>query len=136
MAYVTPNLPSGGFHSAVSFVHMPAFCVYAGSALNLPPTWGVMTFPSAVVGVSYTDQWTLQGTATPITYSLLSGSLPTGLALTNTGTASGRISGTPTAAGAYGFTLRASNAYGNADQAFTINVASGSGGGGAWTWVS
>lgn len=57
--------------------------------------------------------------ATPITFSVVAGTLPTGLSLDPS---SGALSGTPTTAGAYDFTVRAENAYGTDDQQFTGTV--------------
>jgi hypothetical protein len=61
--------------------------------------------------------FTASGTPAP-TYSLQSGSLPTGITLnSNTGVLSGT-----TTAGTYTFTIRATNSVGTADQAFTLTV--------------
>lgn len=98
------------------------------------PVWGPWSMNTGVVGVAYDEQWYLEGCATPTTYTLLSGSLPAGLAIANLfsgTTAGGHISGTPTAAGVSSFTIRASNAYGTSDQAFSITIAAASGGGGS-----
>lgn len=107
---------------------------YAVLASASSPSWPTVDAANGVVGYAYTWSVTPTG-ATSI--SLLSGSLPTGLSLSGTTTAT--ISGTPTAAGTYSFTLRATNSYGTADQAFSITIAAasgGSGGGGAWTFAA
>ncbi len=57
--------------------------------------------PAAAVGQSYSMQLSATGLA-PITYEIISGSLPTGLTITNTG----RISGMPAAEGTYAFVVR------------------------------
>lgn len=106
---------------------------YAVMATASAPSWPTVTAANGVVGYSYTWSVTPTG-ATSI--SLLSGSLPSGLSLSGTSTAT--ISGTPTTAGTYSFTLRATNSYGTADKAFSITIAaaSGGGGGGAWTFAA
>ena len=99
------------------------------------PVWPGFTFPNGVVGVSYSYTFDLAPATPPVTYTLVSGSLPTGLTLSNVTGAQGRISGTPTIPGTYSPTLRATNSYGTADRAFSITIVTG-GSGGAWTWVS
>ena len=69
-------------------------------------------------GVAFTQTLTATG-LTPITYSVLSGSLPAGLSLNSS---TGVISGTPTTVAAYSFTARAANSVGNGDRSFTGNV--------------
>ena len=81
------------------------------------------------VGYSYSSQLTATG-STPITWGILSGSLPPGLNL-NTGT--GLISGTTTAAGTFTFTVRATNSVGNHTREMRIIVAQASPGGGGGT---
>jgi len=67
-----------------------------------------ITSPSALTpattGLSYSNQIQATGQA-PITYEIISGSLPPGLSLGSTG----RISGTPTTVGNYNFTVRATD---------------------------
>lgn len=63
------------------------------------------TLSSSTVGQAYSYQVQSSGGQLPVTYSLVSGSLPPGLSLSSTGL----ISGTPTTAGSYSFTLRATD---------------------------
>jgi len=63
------------------------------------------TLSSSTVGQAYSYQVQISGGQLPVTYSLVSGSLPPGLSLSLTGL----ISGTPTTAGSYSFTLRATD---------------------------
>ncbi|MBQ7216513.1 MAG: putative Ig domain-containing protein [Synergistaceae bacterium] len=56
--------------------------------------------------------------STPITWTLLSGSLPAGLTLDSAGS----ISGTPTTSGAFSFTAQATNSAGSSAKLFTILV--------------
>ena len=91
------------------------------NSLTLTPS----TLPNTTVGSSYSQTVTASGgTGGPYTYSIASGSLPTGLSLN---TSSGAITGTASTAGTYNFTINAvdgSNNYGN--QAYTVNVGSNS----------
>jgi hypothetical protein len=99
------------------------------------PTWGTWNMPPGDVGIAYDAQWYLEGCATPVTFTLASGSLPPGLSLSTLTGAEGEISGTPTTAGTYSFTLTATNAYGSASQSFSITILTpSSSGGGAWTF--
>jgi hypothetical protein len=61
------------------------------------------------------------GTATPVTYSILSGSLPPGLSLSAV-EKNWKICGTPTRAGKYSFTLRCTNSVGNTNVNLSIGI--------------
>lgn len=56
----------------------------------------------------------------PITWSVVSGSLPPGIGLDS---ATGSLAGTPVVDGSYSFTVRATNAYGTDDQAVSMDIA-------------
>jgi hypothetical protein len=60
--------------------------------------------PAGTVGVSYSGTLTTAGCTSPLTWSVASGSLPSGLSLNPS---TGVISGTPTTAGTSSFTVRA-----------------------------
>ncbi|MBM4146350.1 MAG: hypothetical protein FJ240_08775, partial [Nitrospira sp.] len=62
--------------------------------------------PSGTVGQAYSLQIQASGGLAPITYTIISGSLPTGL---NLNSSTGMISGTPAASGNYSFTVRATD---------------------------
>jgi len=109
---------------SVPFLAVSKANVYAVLTAAVWPSWPSFTFGGGVVGVAYSQTFAANGTP-PITYSIASGSLPTGLTL-----GAGVISGTPSVAGTYSFTLRATNAYGTADQATSITVVTAAGGGG------
>ncbi|MEO8101152.1 MAG: choice-of-anchor D domain-containing protein, partial [Betaproteobacteria bacterium] len=75
--------------------------------------------PAATVGVPYSFTFTASGTPT-LTWSVATGTLPAGLALS----APGVLSGTPTAAGSSSFTVLVSNGTPpDATQGVTLNVA-------------
>lgn len=102
-----------------------------------PPIWGTFTFANGFVGLAYSQAWDMPTSAQVVSYTVLSGSLPTGLSITALAGNQAKLSGTPTATGTYSFTLRASNAYGTADQPFTITISTPSvGGGGSYTFTS
>ncbi len=122
VAYAVLGAPAG--------VAVSKDVAYAVLSPGLAPVW-IGFFPNGLKGNAYSYTLTPQNGATSIT--LQSGSLPTGLALS--GSSSATISGTPTALGTFTFTLRATNAYGYADQVFTIVISTPAGGGGSWTFA-
>ncbi|OFW03357.1 MAG: hypothetical protein A3G20_05600, partial [Acidobacteria bacterium RIFCSPLOWO2_12_FULL_59_11] len=101
---------------ANSAVASRALSIVIYSAISVTTT----TLSDGTVGAPYNQTVNASGGKTPYTWSIPSGSLPTGLAL-NSGT--GGISGTPTVAGTNNFTIRATDANGaTADQALSIAV--------------
>jgi hypothetical protein len=103
---------------------------------SLAPLWGVFNFADGYVGQVYREQWYLERCATAVTYSVVAGSLPTGLTLSSLGAAEGQVSGTPTVAGVYSFTLRATNSAGFEDRPFTITISVAASGGGSYTFLN
>src|SRR6267154_1171000 len=89
--------------------------------IHVAPVLAIATptgpLPDAVVGQAYNFTFKSNGGLTPITWSVKSGTLPTGLTLSP----SGAITGTPTAGGSFSFTIQASDGSSPA-QAITINV--------------
>lgn len=71
------------------------------AAVNVTTT----SLPNGIVSSTYSATLTSTGGATPITWSVTAGALPTGLALA----ANGNITGTPTTAGTASFTVQASD---------------------------
>ncbi len=70
------------------------------------PAISLASLTGGTVGTAYSQTATASGGTGPYTYSVLSGSLPTGLALS---TSTGLVSGTPTASGTYTFTILATD---------------------------
>ncbi len=77
---------------------------------------------TATYQVAYSGSAAATGGAGALTYSLASGSLPTGFNPLNTST--GAITGTPTALGAFSFTIQAADAFGDSvtSSQYTITV--------------
>ncbi|MFA4819089.1 MAG: putative Ig domain-containing protein [Patescibacteria group bacterium] len=95
--------------------------------VNPAPVITTTTLPAITATALYNQTLTATGGTAPLTWSLLSGTLPTGLTLS----AGGVISGTPTIAGTSSFTVRVTdNAGVTADQALVIIVNPAGGGGG------
>jgi hypothetical protein len=80
------------------------------------------SLPSGTDTVPYSATLAAVGGSPPYTWSLASGSLPPGLALSPTG----MITGTPTTAGTFTFTVKVTDSVaGTATQTFTITIAGG-----------
>lgn len=93
------------------------------------PTITTASLPDGTVNTAYSQTLAADGD-TPITWSLDSGSLPTGLTLSSGGT----ISGTPTVSGTFNFTVKATNNTGSDKKALSIVISpasNGDGGGGS-----
>ncbi len=96
-----------------------AVTITAAPALTITTT----TLPGATVGAAYSQSVTATGGTTPYTWSVVSGSLPPGLALSPTGTPSATLSGTPTTEGTYNFTVQVTDNVAATDtQALSIVV--------------
>jgi hypothetical protein len=103
-----------------------------GTAISIPgiqysgvPAWSTSAGSLGSVGTSSSISYTLAATGdAPVTYSVFSGSLPSGVSLNTT---SGVISGTTPALGSittYNFTIRATDAQQqDTDRAFSLTVA-------------
>ena len=84
-----------------------------------PFTFSTSGLPAASVGVPYSGALVVSGGTGPYTWSLASGSLPPGLAVSG----QGLISGTPTQAGTFGFTMRVNDTTGaSADGVVVLDV--------------
>ena len=103
-------------------VYFIEVCVYPYHAVSsgttgIAPIITTADLPDGTEGSSYSAALSAIG-STPITWSILSGSLPDGLSFDSSGT----ISGTPSAPGAYTFTVQASNSAGTGSKLFSIIV--------------
>ncbi|RDZ28228.1 putative Ig domain-containing protein [Lysobacter silvisoli] len=78
------------------------------------------SLPGGVVGVAYSQSLSSSGGIAPYTYSIVSGTLPVGIAFSS----AGAISGTPVTAGSYTFVVRSTDDAGyNSTQSYTIVIA-------------
>jgi hypothetical protein len=99
--------------------------IVTGFMVNIPSTLAInpITLPSGTVGVNYTPTTlTATGGSGSLTWSIVSGSLPMGLALNPT---TGVISGMPASSGTSNFTVQVEDsAFDVATSALSITVAS------------
>ncbi len=94
--------------------------IAAAPALTITTT----SLPGGTVGQPYSQSVTATGGTTPYSWSVVSGSLPPGLALSPTGTPSATVSGTPTIEGTYNFTVQVTDNVAATDtQALSITIA-------------
>ncbi len=87
----------------------------------VPPLTIIQVLPTANPGVAYSQPLLVAGGAAPYTFSIISGSLPSGLALNN-----GIVSGTTSALGTFTFTVKATDSSTppvSTTQAVTITMA-------------
>ena len=112
-ASITVQNPGGAVSNAATFTI---------SATSSPVTiTAPATLPLGAVGTFYSQSLSAAGGTPPYTWSLLSGALPSGLSLSN----SGQISGTPTAVGTLSFSLQAVDAASSsATQTFSLTIGS------------
>jgi hypothetical protein len=83
-------------------------------------TWVTQTLPDGVIGTSYTQDLQARLGVASYTYSLRSGTLPTGVTLVGN-----QLVGTPTTCGDYSFVLRVTDSQSTAtfeDKSFTVRV--------------
>jgi len=86
-----------------------------------PPSWSDNTLGGFQADVAYSDGVSATNMNYSGSYSVSSGSLPSGISLNSS---SGAVTGTPTTAGqSYSFTITAGNSYGSTSQAFSGTVA-------------
>lgn len=100
--------------------------------VSYPPSWSDNTLGPFVATVAYSDGVSATNMNYSGSYSVSSGSLPTGISFN---TSTGAVTGTPTIPGqAYSFTLAASNSYNTITQAFSGNVGVVPSAGKAYIW--
>lgn len=91
-----------------------------GTILNddVPLDISPPTMPLGTVGVYYSSTLTTDGGTGPYSYSVTTGTVPTGLSFA----ADGRLSGTPVAAGNFSFTIRSEDSSGAPGPYFTTRA--------------
>lgn len=112
-------VPEPGYFGAVTFTYKAIGFADGGAAagesapatvtINIPSPTLVLaggSLPGATVGTSYNGALTASGGTAPYTYAVTTGSLPTGVTLSQAGV----LSGTPTAGGAFAFSVTATDA--------------------------
>jgi hypothetical protein len=120
VAPIEPELKSARRITAKSGPLYTASIALSGTVLSsgAAPALTSGTPAGGLVGQAYSFGFTASGTG-PITWSIVSGSLPPGLTLNSS---TGAITGTPTVAGTSTFTIRATNSAGQANLATSITI--------------
>jgi len=118
----TPTSPAAPLPPAPAPPPLPAPAPVPPPAPASPPqvTIATTTLPAGISGEPYSATITAQGGVAPYAWSIASGALPSGLALS---AASGVISGTPTQTGSFGFTAMVADADSQTQSAkFSISI--------------
>jgi hypothetical protein len=104
---------------SASITASKAFTLSIASGLTIS---NAPTLPGGTAGTAYSLTLAAVGGATPYTWSITAGALPSGVAINP---ATGGITGTPTAAGSVAFTAKVTdNSSASASKAFTLVIAS------------
>ena len=101
-AFTANNVP-GSYAVSATIVSVQSAANFSLTNLLAPLTITTTSLPSSQLGVAYSQTLAATGGATPYTWSLASGTLPTGLALN---ASTGVISGTPTTPQTSNFTVK------------------------------
>jgi hypothetical protein len=112
-ASITVQNPGGGVSNAATFT---IGAISSTVTITAPPT-----LPLGAVGTFYSQSLSAVGGTPPYSWSLVSGALPSGLSLSN----SGQISGAPTSVGILSFTTKVVDAASSsATQTFSLTIGS------------
>lgn len=104
-----------GTYSSIERFTQDVFMLDAADPITVTTT----SLPAATPGVAYSQSLAATGGATPYTWDVTAGTLPSGVTLSS----AGLLSGTPTLDGVYSFTVRVQGPIGNSDtQALSLQV--------------
>jgi hypothetical protein len=127
--FMVDDIPGGAIEGASDGSNNPQYNIYTDNyfvvysddvnqSVPTPPTIITTTLPNGREGLAYDQTLVASGTS-PITWSLVSGELPVGLTLAETG----KITGVPTEKHKlYEFVVGATNAVGDATKSLTIFI--------------
>lgn len=93
-----------------------------GTGSHIAPEWGSFSFPDGWRGRDYFAEVDMASADQPTTFTVSSGTLPTGVSLVSTNGHSMQLEGTPTATGTFSFSLTATNVYGSDTLSFSITI--------------
>lgn len=93
-----------------------------GGGTTYPPTWSDINLGQFITGKTYNDSVSATNMSYSGSYSVSSGSLPSGVTLNSS---NGVISGTVSSSSDYSFTITATNTYGSIQQSFSGAVTGG-----------
>lgn len=126
VTYGAPTTVSANTSATVTATSVANKNVSTSITITVDAVFEITTFsfPGGTLGVAYAGEVTAGGAATPFTWTITSGSLPSGLTLTtSTSTSFVTISGTPTLVGTSTFTLQVTNTGGTSvSQTFSITI--------------
>src|SRR5437879_9383411 len=113
------QFPASTYNSANYWVDVAFSASTSGRGGGTALKVGTASLPNASQSVAYSQALTATGGTSAYSWSVSSGTIPTGLSLSSSGT----LSGTPTVAGAFPFTVAVKDAAsGSASATLSINV--------------
>jgi len=112
----TPTTPQGYSFTIRAANSDGAVTVSYSGNTGSPPVWTDQTLAAFLQGRAYSDA--VAATNSP-TYSVSSGSLPTGISLNSS---TGSVTGTPSGSGSFSFTIQAANASGSITASFSGSI--------------
>ncbi len=125
VTYVAPSNISQSSSATVTATSVTNTTVTATLSISLNAVLGIVTtsLPSATLGTPYQGVISATGATGTFTWVLTSGTLPAGLTLSSSTTASITVQGTPTALGTSTFTMQVTDSSGNSvSQTLSISV--------------
>lgn len=113
---------SGTFAFTVTVSDSNGASASGGLSITISPALSITTstLPNGVINVSYSQTLSASGGTGSFSWSLKSGTPPTGIGLSSNGS----VSGTPTAAGTFSFTAQVSDGVSTASQGYSISITS------------
>ena len=114
VTYIAPTSLAADTTVTITATSVADTSVTATLSITIDAIFGFTTtsLPVGTFGVPYNEVVTVTGASGPFTWAITSGSLPAGLTLSNSTTASVTIIGTPTATGTTSFTLQSTDGAG------------------------
>jgi hypothetical protein len=103
---VTAPTTPGTFSLTATSVAQPSRSITVKGNVAAMPSVPASALPDAILGKAYSATLNISGGVTPITWSITSGTLPTGITLNSS---TGAFAGTPSANGTFTFTVQAAD---------------------------
>ncbi|HYA24209.1 MAG TPA: Ig domain-containing protein, partial [Terriglobales bacterium] len=125
VTYVAPVAITANTTATITATSIANTSVTATVSVTINAVFGFesASLPIATVGIPYNGVIATDGATGPFTWIIISGSLPAGLTLSNSDTASVNITGTPTTTGTSSVTIQATDGAGTPiSRTFTITV--------------
>ncbi|HXN71572.1 MAG TPA: choice-of-anchor D domain-containing protein [Candidatus Acidoferrales bacterium] len=122
-----PNYPPSGCSSYSQTTYAPLYKSAASTFLTQSTTVPVFTSAAtAFFTINVFNTFTVAATGTPTpAFTIIGGTLPSGVTFVDNGTGNATLSGTPTTVAVVTLTIHAANSAGSVNQTFTLNIIPG-----------